>query len=95
MSLEIWKKLRNQCDDNSRMFLALDLSEDLPSEDDLERWFAEPVKCIILPTSLFLTNKAGFPVLSKAHQKVITRFQQVYFDKKLTNTAATTSKRFS
>jgi len=43
----------------------------------MDRWFAEPVKAVYLPTRIFLTNKAGFPVLSRPHQAVVRRFMQV------------------
>lgn len=32
------------------------------------------MRCLILPTTLFLTNKKGYPVLSKAHQALVKRF---------------------
>ncbi|WAR12296.1 ANM5-like protein, partial [Mya arenaria] len=44
------------------------LTEDLPPYSSLQRWLAEPVKAVIISTSLFLTNKKGYPVLSKTHQ---------------------------
>lgn len=40
----------------------------------IDRWLGEPVKCLILPTTIFLTNKKGYPVLSKAHQALVKRF---------------------
>lgn len=40
----------------------------------IDRWLGEPVRCLILPTTLFLTNKKGYPVLSKAHQALVKRF---------------------
>jgi hypothetical protein len=43
-----------------------EITADLPSREVLRRWLGEPVKAIILPTSIFLTNRKGFPVLSKA-----------------------------
>lgn len=39
--------------------IALEISAELPSEEELKRWCGEPVKAAILPTSLFLTNKKG------------------------------------
>lgn len=35
------------------------------------------VQACLLPTSIFLTNKSGYPVLSRAHQKVITTLYTV------------------
>jgi protein arginine N-methyltransferase 5 len=40
----------------------------------IQRWAAEPVKALIIPTHLFLTNKKGFPVLSKTLQSIINVF---------------------
>uniref|UniRef100_A0A671KMZ9 Protein arginine N-methyltransferase 5 n=1 Tax=Sinocyclocheilus anshuiensis TaxID=1608454 RepID=A0A671KMZ9_9TELE len=50
---------------------AIEIGEDLPSDTLIDKWLGEPIKAAILPTSIFLTNKKGFPVLSKAHQRVI------------------------
>lgn len=49
----------------------------MPSDAVIDKWMGEPIKAAILPTSLFLTNKKGFPVLSKAHQRVIFRLFKV------------------
>ena len=57
--------------------LNLELTADLPEQSKIDRWFSEPVKAIIIPTSLFLSNRSGFPVLSKAHQKCIFKFFKV------------------
>lgn len=42
-----------------------EITEDLPSRDVLLRWLGEPIKAIVVPTSIFLTNKKGYPVLSR------------------------------
>ena len=49
----------------------------LPDEVYLERWFAEPIKAVILPTRIFLTNVKGYPVLSKKHQAFIRKLMKV------------------
>ncbi|GCC45243.1 hypothetical protein chiPu_0029336, partial [Chiloscyllium punctatum] len=51
----------------------LDVGADLPSDSVIDRWLGEPIKAAVLPTSIFLTNKKGFPVLSKMHQNLIYR----------------------
>eukprot|EP00057_Strongylocentrotus_purpuratus_P006265 XP_011660739.1 PREDICTED: protein arginine N-methyltransferase 5-like [Strongylocentrotus purpuratus] len=56
-----------------RLGIALEATLDLPSQDVIDRWMGEPVKCAIFSTSLFLTNKKGFPVLSKAHQSLVVQ----------------------
>ena len=65
------------CDNYKRIGLALEMSADLPSADVMERWYGEPVKCCILPTSIFLSNRKGFPVLARAHQQVVQRLFKV------------------
>uniref|UniRef100_A0A672REI6 Protein arginine N-methyltransferase 5 n=1 Tax=Sinocyclocheilus grahami TaxID=75366 RepID=A0A672REI6_SINGR len=66
-----WHSFRTLCDYNKRICLAIEIEEDLPSDTLIDKWLGEPIKAAILPTSIFLTNKKGFPVLSKAHQRVI------------------------
>ncbi|XP_005101573.1 protein arginine N-methyltransferase 5 [Aplysia californica] len=66
-----WNTLRSLCDHNKRLCVALELTADLPDREVVERWMSEPVKAILVSTSLFLTNKKGYPVLSKLHQSVI------------------------
>lgn len=58
-------------------FVALEIGADLPSNHVIDRWLGEPIKAAILPTSIFLTNKKGFPVLSKMHQRLIFRLLKV------------------
>jgi len=66
---EIWNSFRLLCDQNPRLQVALHLTADLPSTDrELERWHAEPVRALIIPADIFLTNKQGFPVLSRRHK---------------------------
>jgi len=71
----VWNSFRLLCDQNPRLQVALEITADLPAtERELERWFAEPVRAIIVPTEIFLTNKQGFPVLSKRHKALLSRF---------------------
>jgi len=66
---DTWNTFRMLCDQNPRLQVALQLTEDLPDTDrELERWFAEPVRAVMIPADVFLTNKQGFPVLSKRHK---------------------------
>uniref|UniRef100_A0A673KSH6 Protein arginine N-methyltransferase 5 n=1 Tax=Sinocyclocheilus rhinocerous TaxID=307959 RepID=A0A673KSH6_9TELE len=68
-----WHSFRTLCDYNKRICLAIEIEADLPSDTLIDKWLGEPIKAAILPTSIFLTNKKGFPVLSKAHQRIIFR----------------------
>ena len=73
-----WRKMRSLCEETSKLGLALVVTEDINlSDEELDRWYSEPVKALIIPTSVFLTNRNGFPVLSKPHQKFVVRFFKV------------------
>ena len=71
-----WNAVRQLCGEHASLGVVLELGADLP--DDAEQlvalWCGEPVKALVLPTSAFVSNRHGFPVLSKAHQAVVARF---------------------
>lgn len=75
----VWDGFRQNLGDFTRFFVALELTAECEDIDltttegnaFVQRWCAEPVKLIILPVSLFLTNHAGFPVLSKTLQQIL------------------------
>ncbi|GAB6019990.1 hypothetical protein CHUAL_002743 [Chamberlinius hualienensis] len=71
---EWWNDFRSVCNSHRKIGVILELAADLPCDIVIQRWLGEPVRCLSVPTSLFLTNKKGFPVLSRAHQAVIRRF---------------------
>lgn len=52
--------------------VALEITADLPPQSVLDRWVGEPVKAVVVPTKVFVTNKKGFPTLSRRHQDFIT-----------------------
>ncbi|TFJ82032.1 hypothetical protein NSK_006700 [Nannochloropsis salina CCMP1776] len=68
---ETWNRLRTLCEFKSSLGVALELTGDLPDPHVLQRWHGEPVKALVFPTAIFLTNKKGYPVLSKAHQAFV------------------------
>ncbi|PAA83204.1 hypothetical protein BOX15_Mlig014197g3 [Macrostomum lignano] len=70
-----WHRLCRLCDlILGQLGVALEVTADLPGPAAVQRWLAEPVKALVLPTSLFLTNQSGYPVLSKAHQALLMKF---------------------
>ncbi|KAM9719249.1 protein arginine N-methyltransferase 5 [Menidia menidia] len=89
-----WHSLRTLCDYNKRICLAIEIGADLPSESVIDKWLGEPIKAAILPTSIFLTNKQGFPVLSKAHQRIILRLFKLEAQFIFTGTSRHTDKHF-
>lgn len=70
---KLWSVFSTACDYHRSVYLALELTTDLPDEQELDRWLGEPIKAVIAPTAIFLTNKAGFPVLSRPHQVFINK----------------------
>lgn len=55
----------------------METSAQLPDDKEIERWVAEPIKAIILPTNIFLANSKGYPVLSKRHQAFVRKMIKV------------------
>lgn len=70
---KLWSAFSAACDYHRSVYLALELSVDLPDQQELDRWLGEPIKAVIVPTCIFLTNKAGYPVLSRPHQVFINK----------------------
>lgn len=68
---EVWNTIRTLCGEHPNLGVALELTQDLPSRGVLERWVAEPVRVVLLSTSSYVTNKVGYPVLSRRHQDFI------------------------
>ncbi|CAM6114727.1 unnamed protein product [Calypogeia fissa] len=69
---EWWNTFRTLCEHHSQLSVALDITSMLPSKNSMQRWIGEPLRAAIIHTSAFLTNKRGFPCLSKQHQNLIT-----------------------
>ena len=67
-------RFRLVANSNSKINLCLCVTEQCPEEVDVMRWVGEPVKTVRVPTSIFLLNKKGYPVLSKQHQNLIRKF---------------------
>lgn len=70
-----WNTFRMMCEQSQQLFVALELTQQTTEVPD--RWIAEPIRYIIIPTSVFVPNNHGYPVLSKAHQ----RFLKTMFEK--------------
>lgn len=74
---EWWNTFRSICNTEKKLGLALEISADLPSDEEIERWMGEPLRCVIIPTSVFLTNKKGYPVLPRAHQTLVKKMYKL------------------
>lgn len=71
-----WNKIRSLCNFNSKIGVALELDGNFDNWV-LERWIAEPVSMLIVPTKIFRSNKSGFPVLLKVYQQFIFKILKV------------------
>ncbi|XP_039286145.1 protein arginine N-methyltransferase 5 [Nilaparvata lugens] len=70
---EWWNRARTITGWQKRVMVALELCADMPAVTDLQiqRWLGEPVRALVLPTHVFVTNKKGFPVLTRHHQAFV------------------------
>lgn len=68
---ETWEALQSLCDYHSKLCIALDMSMPLPPSSSMMRWVSEPVSLLWLPSSSFLANAKGYPVLSKSAQSLV------------------------
>lgn len=75
-----WCKLRTLCQESGKLGVLLELTADIPPDFVIERWLSEPIRAVEIPTSLFMTNKNGFPVLSRAHQKIVNKLFNLDLD---------------
>lgn len=66
-----WNKFRSVCNFEKKLGLALEVTPDIPPEEEVARWMGEPIKCLVLSTTLFVTNKKGYPVLLRPHQNLM------------------------
>ncbi|KAF8064646.1 PRMT5 [Scenedesmus sp. PABB004] len=69
---EFWLMVHALCEHSTLLGVALEVPADLPPQAAVKRWLAQPLKALILPTSVFTTNKRGYPVLSRAHQELVS-----------------------
>lgn len=71
-----WNRFRMVADYNPKIKVALELSEDIPSDEQIQRWLGEPIECLIIPSNLFMRNRQNYPVLPKARLEVLQQFIQ-------------------
>ena len=73
-SWKVWDAIRGLCKYHSRLSIALSLPRLLPPVSVQARWYSEPVKLLTLSAETFTANVKGYPVLSNAHQALISRY---------------------
>jgi protein arginine N-methyltransferase 5 len=57
--------------------IALEIPSKLPDNAVIRRWFAEPLRMLLISSRTFCPNNKGFPVLSKAHQVLLTKYMRL------------------
>ncbi|CAL5870947.1 uncharacterized protein PFLUO_LOCUS5189 [Penicillium psychrofluorescens] len=74
---DAWDAIRKTCKYHTRLLVALVLPKQLPALFVQSRWHSEPVHLLTIDSSAFLKNQKGFPVLSKAHQGLISKLMRL------------------
>ncbi|CCU82644.1 protein arginine N-methyltransferase HSL7 [Blumeria hordei DH14] len=74
---DAWNVIRSVCKYNPRLAVALEIPRKLPIESLQSRWFAEPLRLLLFNASTFLMNKDNYPVLSKSHQTLLSRYMRL------------------
>merc|ERR1719222_1872346 len=52
-----WNRFRLIANQNLRINVCLEIGENVPDENEIQRWLGEPIKTLLFNTSVFLTNK--------------------------------------
>ena len=68
-----WHHVRALCGHSTKLGVLLVVPVTLTGASVIDRWLGEPVKAVLLPTAAFLTNRKGFPVLSRQHQELLAK----------------------
>ena len=61
------------------MLPALEIPRQLPMASPSACWFSEPIRMLMFPRTTFLRNAKGYPVFSKQHQQLVSRFARLRF----------------
>ncbi|KAJ1915068.1 hypothetical protein H4219_004496 [Mycoemilia scoparia] len=88
---QLWHRVRT-------VFLEVE-DVDLENIDMWSRWFAEPVACLSIPTTLFLQNSNGYPVLRPTVQRLLQQWMDynvaIIVSEKKENTCQTNNAQLS
>ncbi|GAM88580.1 hypothetical protein ANO11243_066140 [Dothideomycetidae sp. 11243] len=76
-SWDAWNLVRATCNYHAKLAIALTIPRLLPSDTVQSRWYSEPLRILHFPASSFPPNAKGHPVLSKAHQALLTRYTRL------------------
>ncbi|KAJ5077211.1 protein arginine n-methyltransferase 5 [Anaeramoeba ignava] len=69
-----WCLIRDACNSNPHLSVALELTGSRVSESFIEKWMIEPVKYLVLPFGIFSKNKKSKPFLKKELEEIVLKF---------------------
>lgn len=73
----LWNTVRRLCNYHPALMVSLAFPRTKVPEYVIVRWLTEPVSCLLLSSSIFVTNQYDYPVLHKFNQTLIQRFQAI------------------
>ncbi|EPS35134.1 hypothetical protein H072_11565 [Dactylellina haptotyla CBS 200.50] len=73
-SWDIWNSIRTAARYTARLGLALQIQYSIPKLFTLNRWFAEPIRYLLIDSSAYLLNAKGYPVLTPPHQNLVRMY---------------------
>lgn len=82
---ELWNTVRKLCDYHPSLTISLAVSRVKTPNYVINRWLCEPVSCLLVSSSIFATNKYGYPVLHKFNQNLIRMFQDINGNSQVTS----------
>ena len=82
---DLWSTIRKLCGSHIALSVSLALTRTKAPRYVLERWYCEPVSCLLVSSSIFASNQYGYPVLHKFNQNIIMKFQAINGNSQLEN----------
>ncbi|KAJ2866732.1 hypothetical protein GGI22_001213 [Coemansia erecta] len=72
-----WNAVRHACNHDARLQLVLAIGAAPDEAVEVGQWRAEPVQIVQIATSMFTKNRAGYPVLTRAHQRAMVEWMDL------------------
>lgn len=72
----VFRKFYEATDCNPRIEVALVMTSDLPTQEEINRWFGECVSLVIVPSYCFVNNAKNCPTLPVTHKQVLIQFMK-------------------
>lgn len=73
----VWNQLRTLLGNSPLVGIALELTSVVPEDGEvLQRWIAEPIRALIIPSSVFRANSSGDPALPKFLKNFVSKLMR-------------------